>query len=489
LSLNAPFAFVYLLATAEYYTEEEDIGETANGFKDNFRKEFRKNLKAIDEATLLDANGLQNTMCGHYRPKFPEHHEEKLAVAEANRRAFNFALETASSGDIVLVPEGKTFVMLGGVVANQKENITIDIAGSLSYLYDTKRWTKNETPKSPLKRGRTFDPAFALYLCKNVTVTSSSSNRAQLKYTPKNHDISLQKGDGMIVGNGEAWWYDDLFNCSCLYFDGHKYQRPRLLYVMQSSNVVVEYITLVNSPYWSFTFEAEDSIARFVNVIIDTKFQQDGIYGSHYDLRQHHEKTLVKVNKETGANIQNIFGDGYRRLPIWLRWIPIFGIINDILEQLGSPEALNTDGIDPQGQRILIHNCTIKCADDTVAAKPISSGIEGNVLGDCTEDIWVENMTLQGVGASIGGVHPQTGTSCVNNVTFNNIFMPGTARGKKENHTLMFDVMPLLTLERVVGVYIKPDGATCQPVNNTKVSGSISNIRYVVSLGFPLGSL
>lgn len=110
------------------------------------------------------------------------------------------------------------------------------------------------------------------------------------------------------------------------------------------------------------------------------------------------------------------------------------------------------DRIDPQGQRITVHDCIMKNADDSVAVKPMSANVANNVLGDCTTDIIVKDCIMQGVGASIGGVHPNTNNSCVRNVIFDNIRMPGTKRG----------------------VYIKPDGSECDKGE----TGTISNITY-----------
>jgi hypothetical protein len=56
------------------------------------------------------------------------------------------------------------------------------------------------------------------------------------------------------------------------------------------------------------------------------------------------------------------------------------------------PEDLNTDGIDPAGKDIFIHDCTIVNDDDSIAVKPTDS--KSGFLPEitCTENIRIENM-------------------------------------------------------------------------------------------------
>ena len=115
------------------------------------------------------------------------------------------------------------------------------------------------------------------------------------------------------------------------------------------------------------------------------------------------------------------------------------------------PEDLNTDGIDPNGKDIWIHDSTIVNDDDSIAVKPMSqSGGHGLPL-NCTENILIENMHLTGFGASIGSVPPHSDHNCVRNITFRNISMPGTGKG----------------------VYVKSN-PTCDGTN----SAEITNIVY-----------
>ena len=63
----------------------------------------------------------------------------------------------------------------------------------------------------------------------------------------------------------------------------------------------------------------------------------------------------------------------------------------------------NTDGIDPAGTNIWIHDCEIENYDDAVAVKPSSS----KYIIPCTTNVLVENIKVKyGVGMSIGRYVP-----------------------------------------------------------------------------------
>lgn len=70
------------------------------------------------------------------------------------------------------------------------------------------------------------------------------------------------------------------------------------------------------------------------------------------------------------------------------------------LEGLVPMFPFNTDGIDPSGADMYIHNLTVQNFDDVVVPKPSHDD-------DCTRNIFVENIEVRlGVGMSIGSVPP-----------------------------------------------------------------------------------
>ena len=78
---------------------------------------------------------------------------------------------------------------------------------------------------------------------------------------------------------------------------------------------------------------------------------------------------------------------------------------------------LNTDGIDPKATRVHIHDVTVDNYDDAVAVKPCNS--DDSVCAPCASDVLVERVAVKnGVGLSVGSVHPSIHSNCVANVTF-----------------------------------------------------------------------
>lgn len=83
---------------------------------------------------------------------------------------------------------------------------------------------------------------------------------------------------------------------------------------------------------------------------------------------------------------------------------------------------LNTDGIDPSGSNITIKNVKITNWDDAIAIKPSHQNKSIIAKDNCSQDIYVQNMTVFfGVGASIGSVPPKDTHACVRRVTFKDV--------------------------------------------------------------------
>jgi polygalacturonase len=144
--------------------------------------------------------------------------------------------------------------------------------------------------------------------------------------------------------------------------------RPNIFEMLRLEDTLIENITTVDSP--RFNFHMEDMLnleIRHVDIVTDVT-KQTAI------AQEHHETSLEKFGRALWDFDLNI---------------PMF--------------PFNTDGFDPAGKNIWIHDCTIENYDDAVAVKPSSS--KDGVLRTCSEDVLVENIKVKyGVGMSIGYV-------------------------------------------------------------------------------------
>lgn len=83
---------------------------------------------------------------------------------------------------------------------------------------------------------------------------------------------------------------------------------------------------------------------------------------------------------------------------------------------------LNTDGVDPAGENILIERLNITNYDDAVAVKPIKTYRASNKYSTCSQNIIVRDCTIYfGVGMTIGSVPANEDYNCVRNVQFLNM--------------------------------------------------------------------
>jgi len=150
-------------------------------------------------------------------------------------------------------------------------NITIQIEGTLSFLPDIDQW--------PRTKDRKVLQCIYMKNISNVTFTST--------------------GKGTLNGNGNTWWG----------FPGIGYlireeNRPKLLEIENSRNILVENLLFKNSPYWTFWVH---------NV-------------SHLEVR------FTDIdNRRTNADK------------------------HDIIDMT----AFNTDGFDVTGEYVWIHDCNI----------------------------------------------------------------------------------------------------------------------------------
>jgi Glycosyl hydrolases family 28 len=197
-----------------------------------------------------------------------------------NTAAFSRALNDVQPGDTVLVPDGKQYTLFGGVVANDKHHFALDVAGSLHFFHDRLIWPKHVTPSTFFNR--TYVPGLSFVNCTKFTVTCSSQTPAKVQVDRQRNLVRLVDSDthrgGIINGNGKGWWDDVIAGR----IHEHEYTRPRLIHIIEGEDVMVEKLTLLNSPYWTLTVEAVRAEVRHVNIIVDREVQAQ-LYAKYQD--------------------------------------------------------------------------------------------------------------------------------------------------------------------------------------------------------------
>lgn len=256
-----------------------------------------------------------------------------------------------------------------------------------------------------------FVPAIYIITSSNITLTSSSQFPPTVTVDYKTNQVYLDQSNGsggIVNGYGKIWW-DEAILGRLPRKDVDT--RPRLIRIESSADILVEKLTLVNSPFWTLTVEAIGAEMRNINVLVDRKYQAELL------ARKAAVDPITSVARKLGVD---------------------FPFPSDIPDWVGrrirQPQDLNTDGIDPIGTNIWIHDCIVQNADDSVAVKPPPGGnltrlLHGRFHYNCTRNVTIENMVLTGFGASIGSVGPTMFNACVDQVVFRNITMPGTGKG------------------------------------------------------------
>ena len=128
----------------------------------------------------------------------------------------------------------------------------------------------------------------------------------------------------------------------------HDENRPRLLHIQNSTNILIQYIYFKNSPYW--------------NVLLSDV------------------KNVEIHNTNVSARRTNI------------DYHDLFDIT-----------AFNTDGFDVSGSNVWIHDCEIWNDDDTIAVKQQSGTSQQS---KCSENMLFERLNASGVGLTIGSIGP-----------------------------------------------------------------------------------
>jgi hypothetical protein len=227
-------------------------------------------------SSLLLASGLNEFIDFEKIGGIPE--DGSLEMAFQNGRLFNDTLNKLESGDTLFV-SNKTFTLSGGIKVRNLKDVTFQIDGTIRFVNDRDSWPKNAEGN--------VEECIYMEDIENIVFTSS--------------------GKGTIDGNGKEWW-------GAIKFLKFQEDRPRILHIRRSKNVLVENLLLKDSPYWTFWAE-----------------QCDGMHIHHTDV----SARWTDIDKHTLLDLQ----------------------------------AFNTDGFDITGKNVYIHDCWIWNQDDCISVK------------------------------------------------------------------------------------------------------------------------
>lgn len=268
--------------------------------------------------------------------------DASLETCWSNGGLLNKTFASTQPGDTLLIPSGKTFWLMGGINARGLVNFTFQIDGTLKFSDDQTVWPRNPKDHRVLE-------CFYFEQLDTVHFTSSLVNGQK----------------GTIDGSGLHWW--GLVEYLLIGED-----RPRLLSIYNSTNLLVENLLLKNSPYWTFL-----------------------------------------ANDISNLEIRNTDVDARRRPDIQYH-------------DLSEMTAFNTDGFDVAGRNVWIHDCNIWNDDDCIAVKEQTSA---SYRSSCSENMLFERINASGVGLTIGSIGPNIAHTCVKNITFRDSTMYNTFKG------------------------------------------------------------
>lgn len=281
--------------------------------------------------------------------------DDTSATWWTNGQALNATLRALQPGDTLIIPN-KTYHLMGGIRADDVTGVTIRIEGTLAFAANMDEW-----PRTGSMGGDGLHRVMECFLgkrWKNVIFTSS--------------------GTGTLDGNGATWW--GLAGVGYLL---HGENRPRMMKLEDSSDILYENVFFKNSPYWTFTMDSIDGL----------------------------EVRYCTIDARRTDNDRH-------------------GIID--------LTAFNTDGFDVTGRNVWIHDSEIWNQDDCIAVKDgnpsenmlferIKASGLGLTIGSIGSGSHIRNITFRDVymHKTYKGIYMKfrSGPALVEDVTFENIVM------------------------------------------------------------------
>ena len=284
----------------------------------------------------------------------PTDKQPPVEIALANTAAIISAINAAnedSSDRVAYVPANETFYFSATYLENIHD-VTFQIDGILRAHDNITDWPKDSG-------GTGYDELHF----KNTT------------------NVSIV-GSGTIDGQGYIWWWDSI----SMFLPGvtHNDRRGKMITFEESTNVLIDGLTMINSPTWHINFDDCDNVtvSNFY-IWVNVTSQRD-------------------LLKSAG-----LFGKG---------------------DRVGLPTfPLNTDGIDPKASNVHIYNGVVENYDDGIVFKPCRK--TSTYCKQCSGGYVHDLKVIFSVGLSIGSVPPNNDVNCVKDVVFKDIQMLDPLKG------------------------------------------------------------
>mmetsp|Transcript_23342 Transcript_23342/g.69950 ORF Transcript_23342/g.69950 Transcript_23342/m.69950 type:complete len:435 (-) Transcript_23342:82-1386(-) len=167
-----------------------------------------------------------------------------------NGAVLNQTLAKLAPGDVWIVPN-KTFYVMGGIIATNLKNVTIQLDGTLAFASDDLHF---EEYLDHFPRDGSGHVLECLHFISCVDITFTSSGEV-----------------GTLAGHGQKWW-----GIPGIGYLARGENRPRLLRLQHFSSVLVEKFALLQSPYWTFYANSVDGLEVRHSVIDARRIGDDG---------------------------------------------------------------------------------------------------------------------------------------------------------------------------------------------------------------------
>lgn len=167
--------------------------------------------------------------------------DKSLATAWKNGALLNQTLNQLKPGDELVFPAGKTFWLVGGIIANNLSYVTIRIDSKLIFTDNIPTWPR----------------------------TTGGQVLECLFFQSADHVILTSSEIGFLDGSGEAWW-------GLIGYLEYNENRPRMLSMADSKDILIENLYFKSSPYWTVWIYNVDGLEIRNSEISNRRDNYDG---------------------------------------------------------------------------------------------------------------------------------------------------------------------------------------------------------------------